>query len=191
MHIIHCVESELFTKTFGAQSYREVMSGGTRPKYVELRYDRKWTIINYQVKFRSKYIIYKSSVFWDITPRSSLKCNRCFGGKCHIHLHGRKIKYTRNQFWKSKQAEQRPSMATRRHIPEDGTVHYHCCDNREFYKRCVHCSLRVCKRHTAEIVSSRKCHFCIQAFSGGLHSDFVTYCQTRRTCLPIPLARTG
>jgi hypothetical protein len=31
----------------------------------------------------------KSTIFWDITPCSSLKVNRRFGGTYHLHLQGR------------------------------------------------------------------------------------------------------
>jgi hypothetical protein len=33
-------------------------------------------------------VVMKSSVFWDITPCSPLKVNRCFGGTYRIHLQG-------------------------------------------------------------------------------------------------------
>jgi hypothetical protein len=36
-------------------------------------------------------MVMKSSIFWDITPCSSLKVNLCFGGKFRLHLQGRGI----------------------------------------------------------------------------------------------------
>jgi hypothetical protein len=33
-------------------------------------------------------VVMKPSVFWDITPYSSLKVNRRFGGICRLHLQG-------------------------------------------------------------------------------------------------------
>jgi hypothetical protein len=30
------------------------------------------------------------TIFWDIAPCSPLKVNRCFGGKCCLHLQGRR-----------------------------------------------------------------------------------------------------
>jgi hypothetical protein len=39
----------------------------------------------------------KSSIVWDIMPCSTLKVNRRFGGKCRLHLQGRKISGERNQ----------------------------------------------------------------------------------------------
>jgi hypothetical protein len=38
-----------------------------------------------------------ASFFWDITPCSLLKVNRRFGGKCHLHLQGRRISQERNR----------------------------------------------------------------------------------------------
>jgi hypothetical protein len=35
----------------------------------------------------------KSFIFWDITPCSPFIANRRFGGKCHLHLQGRRISY--------------------------------------------------------------------------------------------------
>jgi hypothetical protein len=42
-------------------------------------------------------IFMKISIFWDITPCSSLKVNRCFGGTYCLYLQGRKISRARNQ----------------------------------------------------------------------------------------------
>jgi hypothetical protein len=39
----------------------------------------------------------KSTIFWDITPCSSLKVNRRFGRTYRLHLYGRKISRARNQ----------------------------------------------------------------------------------------------
>jgi hypothetical protein len=33
----------------------------------------------------------KSSIFWDITSRSTLKAKRSFGGTCRLHLQTRRI----------------------------------------------------------------------------------------------------
>jgi hypothetical protein len=33
-------------------------------------------------------VIMKSSIFWDITPRSLIKVNWCFRGTCHLHPQG-------------------------------------------------------------------------------------------------------
>jgi hypothetical protein len=41
-------------------------------------------------------VVMKSSVFWDITPCSSLKVNRCFGGTCRLHLQDRIISQERD-----------------------------------------------------------------------------------------------
>jgi hypothetical protein len=42
-------------------------------------------------------VVMKSSVFWDITPRSLQKMNRGFERTFHLHLHGRKINLAINQ----------------------------------------------------------------------------------------------
>jgi hypothetical protein len=33
-------------------------------------------------------VVMTNSIFWDITPYSLLKVNRCSGGKCSLHLQG-------------------------------------------------------------------------------------------------------
>jgi hypothetical protein len=33
-------------------------------------------------------VVMKNSSFWDITPCSLLKVNRCFRGVCRLHLQG-------------------------------------------------------------------------------------------------------
>jgi hypothetical protein len=40
---------------------------------------------------------YKSSIVWDMTPRSPLKANRRFGGTCRLHPQGRIRSQGRNQ----------------------------------------------------------------------------------------------
>jgi hypothetical protein len=42
-------------------------------------------------------VVMKRSVFWDITPRSPLYVNRCFGGTCRLHLQGQRISQPRHQ----------------------------------------------------------------------------------------------
>jgi hypothetical protein len=41
-------------------------------------------------------VIMDSTIFWDITPFSSMNVNRSFGGTCRLHLEGRKINQARN-----------------------------------------------------------------------------------------------
>jgi hypothetical protein len=41
--------------------------------------------------------VMKSSVFWDITPRSPLKVNWRFGGTYRLHFQGRRMSQARNQ----------------------------------------------------------------------------------------------
>jgi hypothetical protein len=42
-------------------------------------------------------VIMRSSIFWDVTPRSTLKVNRRFGGTYLLRLQGRRIRQARNQ----------------------------------------------------------------------------------------------
>jgi hypothetical protein len=39
----------------------------------------------------------KNTRFWNITPRTTLKVNRQFGGTCRLHLQGGRISQARNQ----------------------------------------------------------------------------------------------
>jgi hypothetical protein len=50
-------------------------------------------------------VVMKSTIFWDITPRSLLKVNRRFGGTYRLHLHGWRISRARNQRKSRWQAE--------------------------------------------------------------------------------------
>jgi hypothetical protein len=96
--------------------------------------------------------VLKSIIFWDMTPCSPLGFNRRFGGTYRLHLQGQ-----RNRFSKpaSKHVESRAfcwfaepisstlkmeaicssetsvqtQRTTRRHIPEDYTLHNHRCEN--------------------------------------------------------------
>jgi hypothetical protein len=42
-------------------------------------------------------MVMKSSIFWDIPPCRPLKVNRRFGGTFLFHLHGGRIRQTRNR----------------------------------------------------------------------------------------------
>jgi hypothetical protein len=42
-------------------------------------------------------VIRKSSDFWNITPRTSLKVNGPFWGTCHLHLQGRRNRQARSE----------------------------------------------------------------------------------------------
>jgi hypothetical protein len=42
-------------------------------------------------------LLTKNSIFWDITPCSQLKVNRCFAGTCHLYLQGRRISQARKE----------------------------------------------------------------------------------------------
>jgi hypothetical protein len=42
-------------------------------------------------------VVMKSIIFWDMTPCSLLSFNRLFGGTYHLHLQGRRNKFSKNQ----------------------------------------------------------------------------------------------
>jgi hypothetical protein len=71
----------------------------------------------------------KSTVFWDITPCSPLKVNRCCGGTYRFHLQGRKI----SRAICSSEISFDFQRTTRRYIPEDSTFHNHSCENLKSY----------------------------------------------------------
>jgi hypothetical protein len=82
------------------------------------------------------------TIFWDTTPRSTLKLNRRFGGIYRPHIQGRRICRTRNQLEGRWQAEatcfSETSVdfhhTTRRCIPGHSTLHNHRCENRRSYE---------------------------------------------------------
>jgi hypothetical protein len=47
--------------------------------------------------FSNMFLIKKSCIFWDITPRSLVKVNRHFGGTCHFHLQSQRLNQGRKQ----------------------------------------------------------------------------------------------
>jgi hypothetical protein len=42
-------------------------------------------------------VVMKSTIFWDITPCSTMSVDRRFGGTYRLHLQGQKISWARNQ----------------------------------------------------------------------------------------------
>jgi hypothetical protein len=67
-------------------------------------------------------VVMKSAIFWDMTPCSLLSCNRRFWGRYRLHLQGRRNNFSKNQQVSRSVATQ---QTTRRHIPEDDTLHVH------------------------------------------------------------------
>jgi hypothetical protein len=74
----------------------------------ELKEVRYWILLTFQVLIaetmksiqrvlRNK-IVKKSSVFWDVTIRSALKVSQRFGGTCHLHFQGQRVKQVRNLY---------------------------------------------------------------------------------------------
>jgi hypothetical protein len=63
-------------------------------------------------------VVMKSTIFWDITPCSPLRFNRCFGGTYRLHLQGQRIRQTRSQHESKWKAERilRPRR-WRRYVP--------------------------------------------------------------------------
>jgi hypothetical protein len=107
-------------------------------------------------------VVMKSFIVWCITPCSLFKVNRCFGGIYRLHLQGRRISRARNQsqsmIWElclppafrlvscstysstlkmeaicSSETSVETRRTTRRHIPEDDTLHNHRCENLKSY----------------------------------------------------------
>jgi hypothetical protein len=92
-----------------------------RSRYV---FSRQWPLgdIKYQVNIL---------LSWDITPCSSLKVNRRFGGTYRLHLQCRRISQARNQ--REVGGKDSFQLTTRRYIPEDSTLHNHRCENLKSY----------------------------------------------------------
>jgi hypothetical protein len=65
-------------------------------------------------------------------PCSLLRCNRRFGGTYSLHLQGRRQNFQQEPASKQVVASQ---QTTRRHIPEDDTLHIHRCENLKSYSR--------------------------------------------------------
>jgi hypothetical protein len=104
-------------------------------------------------------VVMKSTIFWDITPRSPLIVNRRFGGTYCLHLQGRKNKPSKKpachllSHWFlaqlifstlkmeaicSSETSVDTQWTTRRYIPEDGTLlHNLFSKNKIFYFNCV------------------------------------------------------
>jgi hypothetical protein len=54
-----------------------------------LKDSTEWSYVGSEVL---RVVGMKSVVFWDMTPCSSLKVNRCFGGTYRLHLQSRRIR---------------------------------------------------------------------------------------------------
>jgi hypothetical protein len=82
----------------------------------------------------------KSIIFWDMTPSSPLSFNRRFKGTYRLHLQGRwffaeLISSTlKMEAICSFETSGETQRTTRRHIPEDDTLHNHRCENLKPYK---------------------------------------------------------
>jgi hypothetical protein len=81
----------------------------------------------------------KRFIFWNITPCSLVKVNRCLGGKYRLHPQGRRVSQARNKHEAgSKEAmfiwnNFRLVLDKTAHIPEYRTLHNHRCENLKSY----------------------------------------------------------
>jgi hypothetical protein len=91
---------------------------------------------HHQSPFNRNKFTLKSTIFWDITPCSPLKANRRFVATYRLHLQGRRIRRTRNHRENRWQAQG--------YIPEDSTLHNHCCKNLKSYMFIMSLLLDVC-----------------------------------------------
>jgi hypothetical protein len=69
-------------------------------------------------------VVMKSIIFWDVTPCRLLSCNRRFGGTYRLNLQGRRNNSSKNQQVSRWQTSVATQQTTRRHIPEDDTLHF-------------------------------------------------------------------
>jgi hypothetical protein len=78
----------------------------------------------------------KSTIFWDMTLCSPLSFNRRFEGTYRLHLQGRRNKSSTLKMKAicSSETSVETQCTTRRHIPEDDTLHNHHCENLKSYK---------------------------------------------------------
>jgi hypothetical protein len=72
-------------------------------------------------------VVMKSSIFWDVTRYSLLKCNRRFGGTYRLHLQGRRKFQQAGSCWNSSDTSVASQQTTRRHIPEVNTLQISGC----------------------------------------------------------------
>jgi hypothetical protein len=108
-------------------------------------------IRNFSTGYASHTCLFlKRIIFWDVTPCSLLSCNRRFGGTHRLHLQGRRNNFCLPPVYLLVLAEiisstlkmeatcsSETSVATQqtiqRYIPEDDTLHNHCCENLKSY----------------------------------------------------------
>jgi hypothetical protein len=90
----------------------------------------------------------ESSTFWDITLCGMLKVNRHFGGTCHLHLCSACYLlhdgFLLGLFFSSEDGSdmflrniKRLQQTTWHYIPEDRTLHDHCCEKLKYYTELV------------------------------------------------------
>jgi hypothetical protein len=90
-------------------------------------------LLNYIiVTFMTTKDILKNAVFWDVALCRYF-VNRRLGGTSRLHLQGRKIRERGTSVIRSIY-----KRSTKHHIPEDGILHSHRCENLKSYKRYSH-----------------------------------------------------
>jgi hypothetical protein len=72
-------------------------NSGTLPTLLHTPSWRGAKLIKQRNNFNFTAVVTKSYILWNITPCCPLKVNRRFGGRCHLHLYGRRISQTRKQ----------------------------------------------------------------------------------------------
>jgi hypothetical protein len=81
----------------------------------------------------------KSIIFWDVTPCSLLSCNRRFGrtyrlSPAYLLVLAEIISSAlKMEAISSSETSVATQQTTRRHIPEDDTLHNHRCENLKSY----------------------------------------------------------
>jgi hypothetical protein len=68
-------------------------------------------------------VVMKSIIVWDMTPYSPLNVNRRFGGTYRLYLQGRRNKFSKKPASKQVATSVDTTRTTRRHIPENDTLH--------------------------------------------------------------------
>jgi hypothetical protein len=105
------------------------------------------------IRVSMKIFCFKSIIFWDMTPCSPLSCARHFGRTYRLHLQGRRNRFSKSvnkhvasrmfaepisstlkmEAISSSEKSGATQRTTRRHIPDDNTLHSHRCENLKSY----------------------------------------------------------
>jgi hypothetical protein len=92
--------------------------------------------------FQNKTFLFeKRTIFWDMTPCSPFSCTRRFGGRiasifratCFLDGLLNYSSTLKIETIRSSETSGATQRTTRRHIPEDDTLHNHRCENLKSY----------------------------------------------------------